>query len=337
VSTTPVAPGGLGIYRSADKGETWQEINVYPTAQGVKSLSSLKVYRLFNDPSDPNALYMASRSQGLFYSYDKGDSWQMVPFFAGKFVYSLAIDPVDKCTIYATDGGSVFLSDDCNRTWKQVYASQRGSRIVSVVIDYADRNNILVAMEDGSVLQSLNSGASWRVLKSFGGTIRELVADPKNPGRLYAASSQSGVARSDDSGKTWIDIRNGLENYTEGLSYYRLVLDPSTKDSIYWLSKYGIFHSVDAGQTWQEIKLVTSPGTVNIYNLAVNPANPKELAYTATIFGADSKVSSSKLYKSIDGGVTWFNRKLPSSAVPVFLYAHPTQAGVLYAAFTSIQ
>lgn len=337
VNFNAAPPAAMGIYRSADKGENWQEINVYPTSQGVKSIAGVKVYRVFFDPSDHNALYIGSRGQGLFYSYNKGDSWQFVPYFQNKFIYGVAVDPTNKCVLYVSDGGAVYKSDDCSRSWKIVFSNQSGPTIRALTVDYSNHNMILAVMDDGTLLQSQNGGASWKSIKNFGVTIRDLMNDPAVPGRYYVASMSNGLYRSDDYGQNWISVASGLGNYNEALTFYRFVIDPSQRDSVYWLSKYGIFHSTDAGDHWSEVKLVTSPGTVNIFTFAVNPKNSKELYYTGTTFGSQNQVSSSKLYKSVDGGVTWFNRKLPSSAVPVNLFTHPDIPNLIYVAFTSVQ
>jgi photosystem II stability/assembly factor-like uncharacterized protein len=337
ININSAAPTTLGVYRSPDKGETWKEVNALPTSAGVKSISGVKVYRIFTDPSDRNALYLGSRGQGLFYTYDKGDTWQFVPYFQGRYIYGVSVDPHNKCSIYVTDGSGIYRTDDCSRTWKIVYSSQAGARLISVIIDYQNSNVIFAGADDGTLIQSTNGGGSWRVVKNFGGTLRELVQDPQVPGRMYAASASNGISRSDDGGVTWKDITGSLQNFSEGLTFYRFVLDPSTRNSIYWLSKYGVFHSTDAGETWVELKLVTSPGSVNIFNLAVNPKNAKEISYTATVLGSNNQVSSSKLYRSVDGGVTWFNRKLPSSAVPVALLINLDDPSIMFTAYTSVQ
>ncbi len=338
----------LGVFRSADKGETWVQTNALPTAAGVKRLSGVSVYRIFTDPSDTSALYLATRGQGLYYSYDRGDSWRSVPALQGKFIYSLSVDPANKCVIYATDGNNIFKTSDCSRSWSTVYLSQSGSRIAAIALDYFNKGNIFAGLEDGTILQSNNAGSSWRATTSTGGTLRELVADPQVPGRFYIAKASTGLLISNDNGQTWEDAAGELRNFSSGLTFYRLILDSTKKNSLYWLSKYGIFHTLDAGKTWRDLKLVTAPGTVDIYNFALNPKNTQELFYTGTIISgtsaADSlsfspppKTSSSKLYKSVDGGATWFNRKLPTGAIPVNLLIYPDDPKVLFLGFTLAQ
>jgi photosystem II stability/assembly factor-like uncharacterized protein len=107
----------MGVFRSEDKAESWKAVTAYPTAQGVKSIAGVKVYRLFTDPNDPNSLYVGTRGQGLFYTYNNGDTWQAADQLAGKYIYGVAVDRRDKCTIYVTDGPSIFKTTDCSPTW----------------------------------------------------------------------------------------------------------------------------------------------------------------------------------------------------------------------------
>ena len=330
------ATGPMGMYRSLDKGDTWQQANVYPTVQGVKSLGGVKAYRLFTDPSDPNALYLATRGQGLFYTYDKGDSWQVATAMNGKFIYALAVDPKNKCTILASDGGHIYKSTDCSRSWSLAYNNdQADNRVVALAYDFGNSKNIYAGLLGGEVLLSTDGGTGWKVIKNFkkGTALQVLVTAPLTPGRLYAASTQDGLARSDDGGATWINLNEGLNNFNDSLNFYRLVLHPSEKGIIFWVSKYGILRSNDAGKTWTDLKLLTPPGSVNIYAFAISPSNPKEMYYVGTIL-QDKGASRSTFYKSVDGGNSWVTKKLPTNTIPVTLLIHPTDTKTLFMGFT---
>jgi photosystem II stability/assembly factor-like uncharacterized protein len=337
ISLSGTASGTLGMFRSSDKGETWQAISSFPTVQGVKSLSGVKVYRVFTDPSDQNALYLASRGQGLFYSYDKGTSWQAPNVFGKSYIYGVAVDPTNKCVIYVTDGVSIYKTIDCLRTWTTVDSESSKDKINALSIDFGNNQIIYASLESGGLLMSANSGMSWQKIHDFKVKIYNVETDHFVPGRVYVASAASGLFRSDDDGATWVNASQGLQNFSGGLYFYRLAQDPTRQDSLYWLSQYGIFHSTDAGNSWTDLKLVTSPGSINIYTFAINPKNAKEMYYTGTIYGSNNTVASSKLYKSTDGGNTWFNRKLPSSAIPVMLLAHPDDQNTLFVGFTSAE
>ncbi len=329
------AIGPMGVFRSTDKGETWQPADTVPTAQGMQSLAGVQIYKMFSDPNSANTWYLATRGQGLFYSIDNTASWQLVPALAGRFIYGLAVDPKYTCTVFATDGTNILKTSDCNRSWNVVYSEQRGQNIVALAIDYGNRAHVFAALGNGDLLESTDDGTSWRTVKNFGVTLRDLVADPLIPGRLYAVSANDGLVRSDDGGVTWKDISQGIRNFNDGLYFYRLVLNPGRKNSLFWLCKYGVLHSEDGGATWSEIKLLSPPGSVNVYTFAINQANPKEMYYTGTVLG-DNNTSRTTFYKSVDGGVNWITKKMPTTAVPVSLIVHPTNPSLLFMAFTAL-
>lgn len=329
--------GTMGVFRSNDKGDTWASASAVPTAQGVKSISGVNVFRLHTDPSDPNAIYLASRGQGLEYTYDYGASWRVVDVLGGKFIYGLAVDPANKCTIYVTDGANIYKTTDCSRTWKLIYSEQRpDQRFVSLAIDFGNSKLIYGGITGGDVLVSNDAGLSWRVVKRFGFELQFLATDPSTPKRLYAATQRNGLFRSDDGGENWIDLNTNLDKFNESKTFYRLVLNPGQKDSLFWISKYGVLRSDDAGQNWTELKLITPPGSVNIYAFAINPDNQKEIYYTGTILGEKSENIRSTFYKSVDGGNNWVTKKLPSSAVPTYLLINPLNSSQLMLGFMNL-
>ncbi len=325
--------GPMGIFKSIDRGEEWTAAMALPTAQGVKSISSVKVYRIFDDPSDPNAFYLASRGQGLYYTYDNGDSWTAVSFFNGKFVYTAAVDPADKCTIYASDGAHIYKSEDCARTWNLMFTEERsGERVSSMDIDPSD-GSIYSTEIGGDLLISRDGGRSWQVIKRFSFALQDVFIDKSVPGRIYIASQRSNMVRSDDSGATWIDLRDNFKKFNDSKVYYRLYVSKNQKDTLYWISKYGILRSNDAGVTWTELKLLTPPGAVTIYGFAVNEKNPNEIYYTGTILGENNSHVRSTFYKSVDGGATWVTQKLPTNTIPVVIKIHSVNDAMILMGF----
>lgn len=335
--STQSAQGPVGMYRSSDKGETWQAIASYPTAQGMKTIAGVNIYRVFTDPSDPNALYLGTRGQGMFYSYDNGTTWQRAEPLSGKYIYAVAVDPANKCNIYVSDGLNIYKSIDCSRTWNLIYSEQRPTeRFVGLAIDFANPNIVYGAELNGDVLKSVDGGASWQAIKRFDTELQAIQTDPQTANRLYVASHTRGLYRSDDSGQTWNTFKDVFSNFSEANNFYRLYVHPKIKGSVYWISKYGILHSTDAGETWNEIKLITPPGSVNIYAFGLNPNDDKEMYYVGTILGDQNTAPRSTFYKTIDGGKTWLTRKLPTNTVPIAIHVHPVNPSVIFIGFTTL-
>jgi photosystem II stability/assembly factor-like uncharacterized protein len=334
---TPAAPavGPTGMFRSDDNGEKWREINSLPTAKGIQSLNKLKVYRTFNDPSDPDALYVSTRGQGLYYTYDLGETWRTAEALQNKFIYSVAVNFKDKCTIYTTDGASIFKTTDCTRTWKTVYTHQISTdNIVSVAIDYGNPDLLYALTRAGTVLVSTDGSDSWQTVKRLPFETVNLTSDPLVPRRIYVAGYEQGLVRSDDAGVTWKDLRKPLEKYADAKKFFRLVVHPSKKDTLFWVSKYGILRSSDAGVTWQELSLITAPGTVDIYAFGIDPTNDANLVFTGTTLGENNQPVRSTFYRSTDGGKSWVTKKLPTNTIPISMYIHPSGNGTLLMGFT---
>lgn len=322
--------GPMGLYRSVDEGEKWIQVAALPTSQGVKSIEGIKVYRIFEDPSDANAYYVGTRGQGLYYTLNNGDSWQSVPFMANKFIYALVVDPKDKCTIYVSDGANIYKTIDCTRTWETVFTEQRtkdGLRALDM--DVSSGKVIYGAELNGDIIASRDEGKSWAVIKRFNVQLYDLVVDRQTPNRFYVATYQSGLYRTDDGGANWIDLREGLKKYNDSKKVYRIVLNPSKKDSLFWACKYGILKSDDAGNTWTDLKLLTPPGQVSIFAFAVHPTNDKKLYYTATILGEKNVPVRSTYYTSDDGGTTWVTKKLPTNTIPMIMKVKAIKEGTL--------
>ncbi len=327
--------GPMGVFTSTDKGETWAESNVYPTAQGVQSIAGLKVFRMHTDPSDPAAIYLASRGQGLFYSYDNGATWQSFSALAGKFIYGFAVAPQDKCTMYASDGPHIYKTDDCGRAWKIVYTEERpNERLTALAVDFGDIDVVYATLLGGDFLLSEDGGRSWRVSQRFGFETQYMVADPFQPNRIYVAAQRNGLWRSDDAGSSFVDLSEGLNAYSDSLTFYRLLLNPKIPHSLYWISKYGILQSNDAGKTWTDMKLLTPPGSVNIYAFGVNPKNLDEIYYTGTILGQKNEHVRSTFYKTVDGGKNWVTKKLPTNSIPAFFLINRVNPSQLFLGFT---
>ncbi|PIZ95029.1 MAG: hypothetical protein COX81_01890 [Candidatus Magasanikbacteria bacterium CG_4_10_14_0_2_um_filter_37_12] len=321
-------PGGMFV--SVDKGESWQPISTKPTAQGVQNISNVSVYRLIPDLQDTKTMYWLSREQGLFYTYDDGKTWQQAssPLSSG-FVYSIAIHPEDVCTVYATDGSHVYKSIDCNRTWEEVYRESRTSAgIRALLVNPFSPYQILLAETNGDLLQSFDLGKSWSVSKRFKSNIVSLIADPAQPGVIYLITKSQGLYRSSDGGLTWNSLVEGLKKYSKATEFRYFYIHPNKKDTLYWISTYGILVSKDGGVNWDTLSLITPPGSAQIYSFAINPENDREIYYTATIN------NRSTFYRSIDGGSNWITRKMPSGQIPTALRVHPERSELLYLGFT---
>lgn len=322
--------GPAGMFISTDKGESWQSISALPKAEGVKSISDVSVSRLYEDPQDPRAMYLTTPANGLYYSFDDGKTWRQPegPLASG-YVYAVAVHPKNKCVVFATNGQKIFRTDDCLRTWTEMFSEIRSNVSVrALAFNFSPPYEIYAAETNGNIYRSFDSGNSWNNSYNFGTRLVNLVTSPLVKNLMYAITKENGLYRSEDNGATWVSLSTELKKFSGGLEFRRFALHATKPDTIFWISTYGILRSDDRGASWTAMKLITPPGSVDIYGFAINPKNENEIYYTGTIG------TRSTFYKTVDGGKNWITKKVPSGQLPTVLRTHPTQAGVIYMGFT---
>src|SRR6266545_5289965 len=147
--------------------------------------------------------------------------------------------------------------------------------------------------------------ASWRLTSPalFDIRVAASAIDPLSPSTIYVGGNTGGgfrsnvfIFRSDDSGRTWHRIQNGIG----GLSVSGLWLNPADPDVLY-VGVYGggVFKSVDRGETWTRLMVGQLPW---VGSLVLDERHPDTLYVS---IGGDGT------YKTADGGNTWTPFSLP--------------------------
>jgi len=318
---TNKAAGPAGIYKSVDRGVNWVPKNLFLHSGGTGSITGINLISLYFDPSDNRAIYASTESNGLFYSYDGAESWMKANPVGNGRIESVAIDPRDKCTIYATFANTVLKSIDCSRSWKEVYIDARSDKLLTALaIDPYNNSIIFAGNLAGDIFRSSDGGANWQVNYRAGDRIAKILIAPNDNRLMYVATKSKGLLKSIDAGENWTDLNAGLKEFSGALDYRNLLLDLSQADSLLLSSKYGLIKSLDGGASWTAIKLITPPSSVDIYSVAINPKNNQEIYYaTATTF-----------YKTLDGGNNWITTRLPSAAAAVSLLIDPVNPSLIY-------
>ncbi|MCX5683224.1 MAG: hypothetical protein NT049_06010, partial [Planctomycetota bacterium] len=157
---------------------------------------------------------------------------------------------------------------------------------------------------------------------------------PAKPGVIYAGGDVVGVYKTDDAGRHWRIINNGLADY----AVYSLAVDRKAPDTVYAGTEGGLCKSTDAGEHWEFLKEtaknalhITAERGKSVRAVAVDPTD-SAVVYAGTPIG--------KIFKSLDGGQTWkCLYELPGKASvmcvavaqadPKLILAATTTAGIL--------
>ncbi len=320
--------GDGGVWKSADKGATWaQKVLIPGTAPQKRSIGAVNSIVFALDPQDHNAVYLGTAENGMFYTLDGGESWLQVGALKGK-VPSIAVDPKDKCTIYAAYENKVQRSVDCTRTWQTIFFETRTEKaITAVAVDPGDGRVVFAGNSAGDLNVSKDSGGSWSVANRFKSEVKKILIAPYDTKIIYVGTKTSGIWKSKDGGETWAEASEGFKQYSGSSEYRDLIFDVSTPETLLYASQFGILRTNDGGASWSKVELLTPPGAATIYSVAVNPQDGKEIYYgTASTF-----------YRTTDGGANWKTRKLPTSRAATVMMVDPAAPNVLYLGVTGLK
>ncbi|HMJ57704.1 MAG TPA: exo-alpha-sialidase, partial [Gemmatimonadales bacterium] len=287
-----------------------------------------EIYHMKGSPADPARLY-ASQSSGWFgqviqRSSDGGTTWEtpgggvtMVPGEGPKgesnmFVYDVSPKTGKPLTTHQWYDGT-------QHPWEF-------KRVWHLEPSLTDPDAVYAGVEDAGLFRSSDGGTTWQELAGLRGhgtgpqwqpgaggmCLHTILIDPSNPKRLYIAISAAGAFRSDDAGKTWRPINQGLRSQyipdpaaEVGHCVHRLALHPSRPNVLFMQKHWDVMRSDDGGDSWREISgnLPTDFGFV----IDVHAHEP-ETIYVVPIksdsehYPPDGKL---RVYRSRTGGDEW--------------------------------
>ncbi len=322
------APSGVaGVFKSFDSGTNWVPKNLFLYSGGVGNIGGVNVMDIYLDPQDNDALYLTTEADGLLYSYDGGESWLKANGVGNGRIESVAIDPENKCVIYATYANTLLKTTDCSRSWSEVYIDTRADKaLTALAIDWFDSLVIYAGNTAGDILKSVDGGGNWRVIERLNSPIKKILIDQNDSRVIYVATLNRGIFKTISAGADWLEINDDLKQYSGSFEYKDLIFDPTLPDSLLLVAKYGLLKTQDGGSTWQSISLITPPASTDIFAVAINPGDNQEIYYA----------TASTFYKTLDGGKNWITKRLPSAAVATDLELDPVNQTIIYMSFSNV-
>ena len=266
-----------------------------------------EMYHVKGSPADPNRIY-ASQSSGWFgqviqRSNDGGETWEAVD---NKFVYEGV-------------PGTHQWYDGTPHPWEF-------KRVWHLEPSLNDPDKVYAGVEDAALFHSTDGGKSWQEIAGLrehgsgprwqpgagGLCLHTIIADPKDPNRMYIAISAAGAFRTDDGGRTWKPINHGLvseylpEKTAEvGHCVHHVSMHPSRPATLFMQKHWDVMRSDDAGDSWQEVSgnLPTDFG----FCLDIHAHEPETIYVVPIKSDREHIVHDARLrvYRSRTGGNEW--------------------------------
>jgi photosystem II stability/assembly factor-like uncharacterized protein len=275
------APDGLktsGILRlSSDSGE-WVELR-----EGLPE--NVEVRCIVVRPDNPEVVY-AGTQNGTYRSDDGGDSWRSLGLPGPQLVvWSICLDPRDPDTLFVgVEGFSIFRTRDGGKSWQElpvptpagVPAMPFPTRVIRIVADPANPDEIYAGLEVNGVVRSLDGGDNWSDIS----------------GSLLALAKHKHL----QSGEVTDDPNEGM------MDTHALTISRAHPGTVILANRMGLFRSADKGDNWQEMGIGRFSPLTYARDVQASPHDP-ECLYSALSIAAISDAGS--LYRSRDFGKTW--------------------------------
>lgn len=308
-----------GVYKSVDSGATWAQKVAVPEIGGrVLSFNNAEVNNIAIDPSDHNAIY-ASTKENLFYTYDGGERWNLVPYFKSE-VSMVAVDYTDKCRYFVVTPAKLSRTVDCGRTFKDVLTETRPDYKLKFVVSDFFNHSVIYAATTKEVLKSDDLGDTWATVTRFNQEITSMVMNAKDSRALLVGTRGMGIQRTLDGGKSWTDLSDNMKEIDGSRNVIAISQNIAKGDAFVAATDAGLMYTDDYGTNWKAIQLLTPPKSVKILALAVDPTNSKTFYYT----------TATTLYKTEDGGLTWQASKPPTARLVTNIKIDPKDSRVIY-------
>src|SRR6202165_5558077 len=287
-------------------------------------------YHVKGSPVDPNRIYASQTSawfgQIIQRSSDGGKTWETPGSSpeelkgpegspkgeSNKFVYDISPKTGKPLTTHQWYDGT-------QHPWEF-------KRVWHLEPSLNDPDHVYAGVEDAALFESKNGGQTWQEVAGWRGhgtgpkwqpgaggmCLHSILLDPKNSKRMFIAISAAGAFRTDDGGKTWKPINQGLHSQyipdpqaEIGHCVHHVAMHPARPGVLFMQKHWDVMRSDNAGDSWQEISgnLPTDFGFV----IDVHAHEP-ETIYVVPIksdsehFPLDGKL---RVYRSRTGGNEW--------------------------------
>ncbi|HLM54947.1 MAG TPA: hypothetical protein VK422_02395 [Pyrinomonadaceae bacterium] len=282
-------------------------------------------------PGNPNLVYVASASGGLWKTTNGGVRW--TPIFERQGTISIgdiALEPGNPEVVWLGAGESavrnsvsfgdgVYKSTDGGKTWQHM--GLRDSAHISKVIVHPRNPDVVYVgaqghafgpNEERGVFMTADGGKTWAKTLYSGPEhgVADMDIDPTNPNILYAVmwkfrrtpwthtsgDERGGLYKSIDGGRTWKKLEGGLPKLVGRMGVAVAASAPNVVYCITEAKDGTLYRSDDRGETWRNVSKQTSIVSRGFYysRVRVDPTNENRVYAIA-----------SNLFVSVDGGRTF--------------------------------
>ena len=279
---------GTAIWRSADGGETWAL-----SSEGLAYEDGRKLSKASTLSAAHGRVLVGVEAPGIFQSTDGGETFSLVSTLSGQPGSEEWDDPASQPPGHLGISGLLDDGADANRFWA----------IVQGV-------GLFETTDGGTNWTPRNRGlrSDWpRPHEEVGFCVHKLVRSPVDGDRMYQ-QNHVGMHRSDDGGRSWTEITDGLPTEFG----FAAATHPHDRDTFFVIpldpghgrmmpdGKAAVWRTDDGGSSWDRIHAGLPQAGAHLGVLRQGLANDAH-DDPGFYFGT----STGQVFASVDGGDSW--------------------------------
>ncbi len=312
-----IIPYGVQVYRSANKGETFNKVSMDDDKlERFCGTYGWVFGQIKVDPNDEAVVYIMGVP--LAKSIDSGRTFSNMEAVDKKSDFThgdhhaLWIDPTDPEYIINANDGGVVVSYNGGKKWKNFFKEIPTTQFYNITYDMKSPYNVFGSVQDAGTLmgsienvfgQSDTTITNWQFAPGGEGTM--IALDPQNPDIEYSCSYYGRLMRSDLSKKDSTRSQNIYPEKADDEETHRgewlacTILSPHDNKIVYHGFQY-VFKSADQGKGWKRISPDLSYN--NKDKVGKTPYSINHQAITAL---DESPLKQGLLYVGTDDGRVW--------------------------------
>ena len=262
---------GGAVYRSNDKGETWQkQAEIHDFFTPFSGTYGWVFGQIRVDPKDENEVYAFGVSKAI--SRDGGKTWQQwdATDTTGDWTHgdnhAMWFDETDPDRIIVGNDGGVTVTYNGGVKWKNFFDKIPTTQFYTVAYDMKNPFNVFGAVQDegtmsGNITNTFGKNPDttlrpWRMAPGGEGT--QIQVDPKNPDIVYSSSYYGRLMKTDMSKPRREGVKRmslfdvGRIDSLRGEWLAATLLSRFDGNTIYHGLQH-LYKTTDGGETWKRI------------------------------------------------------------------------------------
>jgi photosystem II stability/assembly factor-like uncharacterized protein len=238
-----------GVWRSTDRGDSWQRISPAGHAD-IKNIESIAI-----DPRDANVIY-AGTWHLPWKTADGGASWKNIKngVIDDSDVFSIIIDHANPATVFASACSGIYRSETSGDLFRKITGIPSTARRTRVLMQDPVNPSVVYAGTTEGLWKSTDNGKTYTMVTPGKYIVNDVMIDPRNPQRILVATDRSGVIASEDGMRTFKASNAGFSHR----QVYSIAVDRNDANTVYvgmindkeW---GGVFVSHNTGSSWSQL------------------------------------------------------------------------------------